>query len=331
MAKVYPTAETENVAGTNQGVTGIVAANPPNSNLNIRKMLSTTEDSNNADMIKKMTRRKSLTASLTPSTTASSFDASQLNTTIGEDDSMILMLLNHLAGTLGELQQRDISAWKEFGVLTKSVFDRINVSHQMDNELLTLLKEYKYQPDTGWLVETVNIDRLYNQLSTLYLAEQSKADDDGETGIKIKNIESLSFCPNLLFSNFPSEFASKPCVSVFDGAVLLADISGFSKFAGEMCVRGAKGLDVLHKVTSSFLGHFVQTVYDFDGDGKLKMRLLPNVVNYHIRSDSFCWRCIGLCISGRRHFFSSYRFKPHTIPQRSLCPGLAVRIPTTYP
>jgi hypothetical protein len=49
---------------------------------------------------------------------------------------------------------------------------------------------------------------------------------------------------------------------------MLADISGFSKFSGEMCLKGVSGLDELREATNGFLGHIVKIVYEFHGDGK---------------------------------------------------------------
>eukprot|EP01034_Spumella_vulgaris_P023172 gene23172-29366_t len=56
-----------------------------------------------------------------------------------------------------------------------------------------------------------------------------------------------------------------PCFS-FIGACMLVDISGFSKFSGAMCSQGVTGLDELRSATNTFLGHFVRTVYEYDGD-----------------------------------------------------------------
>jgi hypothetical protein len=83
----------------------------------------------------------------------------------------------------------------------------------------------------------------------------------------------LSFCPDNLL-NFlrdnPRILQNKdaPCFT-FNGACMLADISGFSKFSAAMCSKGVLGLDELREATSVFLGHIVKVVYEFDGDGKL--------------------------------------------------------------
>jgi hypothetical protein len=82
----------------------------------------------------------------------------------------------------------------------------------------------------------------------------------------------LSFCPDLLLTclketGAPVTGSSDVKTYSFLGACMLADISGFSKFSGAMCLKGASGLDDLREATSGFLGHLVKTVYEFQGDG----------------------------------------------------------------
>ena len=67
---------------------------------------------------------------------------------------------------------------------------------------------------------------------------------------------------------------------------MLADISGFSSFSAAMCSNGGittiitiisydwlivSGLDALREVTNGFLGHFIKTVYQYEGDGKMNI------------------------------------------------------------
>eukprot|EP00602_Paraphysomonas_sp_CaronLab_P003109 CAMPEP_0185038434 /NCGR_PEP_ID=MMETSP1103-20130426/34075_1 /TAXON_ID=36769 /ORGANISM="Paraphysomonas bandaiensis, Strain Caron Lab Isolate" /LENGTH=1145 /DNA_ID=CAMNT_0027576861 /DNA_START=129 /DNA_END=3566 /DNA_ORIENTATION=- len=49
-------------------------------------------------------------------------------------------------------------------------------------------------------------------------------------------------------------------------AVLLADISGFTKLSGDLCLNGTHGLDDLRQATSSFLSKFISIVYAYGGD-----------------------------------------------------------------
>lgn len=80
----------------------------------------------------------------------------------------------------------------------------------------------------------------------------------------------LAFSPNILFNQLRQQVQigkiSQPQSITFNGAALLSDISGFSKFAGVQCARGVLGLSDLHETTNVFLGHFVNTVYRYGGD-----------------------------------------------------------------
>lgn len=85
----------------------------------------------------------------------------------------------------------------------------------------------------------------------------------------------LSFCPDLLLTSLKESAGKQPATSSsparsfsFKGACMLADISGFSKFSGAMCLKGVSGLDDLREATNGFLGHIVKIVYEHHGDGK---------------------------------------------------------------
>lgn len=97
----------------------------------------------------------------------------------------------------------------------------------------------------------------------------------------------LSFCPNLLLTflrkNGPmhsNKVHSEVKSFSFKGACMLADISGFSKFSGAMCSKGVSGLDDLREATNGFLGHFVKTVYEFRGDGKVQFKDYKITITY---------------------------------------------------
>lgn len=60
----------------------------------------------------------------------------------------------------------------------------------------------------------------------------------------------------------------KATSTLFPGACVLADISGFTKLSCKYCLDGVDGLDRLHDTVSHFLGRFVQIVYAHRGDGK---------------------------------------------------------------
>ena len=184
-------------------------------------------------------------------------------------DSSLRSLFNHVSANLSELRLESEHSWAELDTFTFDIFAHISGdSSENLSALLKILEAHGFVPDVGWNVDTVNIDTLLQALGSHSLVELADSDNKVDDEVPIKNYQALSFCPNVLFSKFPDSFPSQPCSCSFEAAVLLADISGFSKFAGEMTLKGAKGLDTLHKVTSDFLGHFVHTVYDYDGDGR---------------------------------------------------------------
>lgn len=76
-------------------------------------------------------------------------------------------------------------------------------------------------------------------------------------------VEYLKQKPTTLISNL-----SSPPTFQINGACMLIDISGFSKFSAAMCLRGAEGLDELRKTTGGMLGRLVKVVYEHEGDGK---------------------------------------------------------------
>lgn len=54
--------------------------------------------------------------------------------------------------------------------------------------------------------------------------------------------------------------------TVFNGACLHVDISGFTKLSGKYCREGVDGLDKLHQITNGLLAHLVQIVIYHSGD-----------------------------------------------------------------
>lgn len=80
-----------------------------------------------------------------------------------------------------------------------------------------------------------------------------------------------SFCPSILLSLIEEHFSKSP-ISVrsisFPATCLVADISGFTKLSSTFSSKGSAGLDELHQHTNGFLGHFVNIVYEHNGDGK---------------------------------------------------------------
>ena len=106
------------------------------------------------------------------------------------------------------------------------------------------------------------IPSLINKLSNINVEQHPDLFSD--------KVAKYSYLPNILLRNLLND--SKLGVTTksiaFEGACMLADISGFTKLSGACCEEGSSGLDRLHDACSGYLGKFVQTVYTYNGDGR---------------------------------------------------------------
>ena len=106
------------------------------------------------------------------------------------------------------------------------------------------------------------VPSLMNKLSNINVEQHPDLFND--------EVAKYSYLPNILLRNLLND--SKLGVTTksiaFEGACMLADISGFTKLSGACCVEGSSGLDRLHDACSGYLGKFVQTVYTYNGDGR---------------------------------------------------------------
>ena len=83
--------------------------------------------------------------------------------------------------------------------------------------------------------------------------------------------ELSSFAPNLLQSCLlkkvvDHDFFMEPNAHLFEGCLLICDISGFTRISGTYCSRGKDGLDELSSILKGYLGKLVDCVYQFEGD-----------------------------------------------------------------
>ena len=72
----------------------------------------------------------------------------------------------------------------------------------------------------------------------------------------------LTFCP-LYLSLVPGVGSSR----MLTGCVMLVDIIGFTMLSSTLCAEGLRGVDKLRLITDNTLAHFINTIYNFDGDG----------------------------------------------------------------
>ena len=182
-------------------------------------------------------------------------------------------LINYLTNNL-ENFIKDKAYFMDFQELTSKML----LTHT-NPEILRILKAHgwtgaRYRCSDDWSMEAnsllQDLSNFYlrtkqsNQINNLYTCNNRKATN-----------EIISFIPDSLLQYLKEDVrhtqgddTTEIRSYTFTGACLLPDISGFSKFSGEMCSRGVSGLDELRESVNGFLGHIVETVYEFDGDGK---------------------------------------------------------------
>lgn len=159
---------------------------------------------------------------------------------------------------------------QEFEELTCEVVEQFG----HDQALLRVLKSYgwngkSFRPTDSSLVD---INSLIQSLNNLYLANRLPQENQTLKISHESEVDSLiAFLPNILLRCFDSQLdvsQIEVMSASFEGVVMLADISGFSKFSAQMCSQGVKGLNDLHVATSELLGLFIKLIYSFGGDGK---------------------------------------------------------------
>ena len=132
--------------------------------------------------------------------------------------------------------------------------------------------------------------------------EEKQGKDAKQNALSAIESCSISFFPDSLVSHLTSQQSTRqPFVSKLSGALMIADISGFTKFSSQMCALGAVGLDSLYNVTNDFMGLFVSVIYDHDGDGQYISAAFVEFLFffYFVFYFSYliCWRCTDRDIS----------------------------------
>ena len=183
------------------------------------------------------------------------------------------ILTEYAYSRLDEIRN-DVEALTAF----EQLIDKVLRENDSDQDLLRILKSYGWNGRTLNSVDklSIDIDALLKALYNLYLSRRKLVKASSRIRSTESEVENLiAFVPNLLIEHFQSISLVKPLrnsdisvsTSSMIGAVMLADISGFSKFAAEMCSQGVRGLNDLHVATNEFLGHIIESIYSYGGDG----------------------------------------------------------------
>ena len=189
-----------------------------------------------------------------------------------DEGTSIQQLIGHLSAHKDSCGSQ-CSHHKEFNELTSRVTS--SSSNHVNPELHRIFKSHgwtgaRYRYHGDW--PTV-ANLMLQDLSNYYLRQSHPIDDLSLSSSMRASNQLNSFIPDCLLTylkNHSSLNTTEDGIQsfTFTGACMLPDISGFSKFSGEMCSKGVSGLDELRESINGFLGHIVETVYEYDGDGK---------------------------------------------------------------
>ena len=140
-----------------------------------------------------------------------------------------------------------------------------------DFSLLNCLKKVGWNESNNCYDGDVNIETLSAELRKIIGRRDNKLSSFRASQVGLRNTMK-SFVPDLLMvhtieERFHTESARLTPFSVFfDGVVLLADISGFTRLSGKFCEEGRDGIDQLQQATNGYLGLLVKIVYAYGGD-----------------------------------------------------------------
>jgi hypothetical protein len=115
------------------------------------------------------------------------------------------------------------------------------------------------------------VSRFKQYVGSKHLNEISKSKVMIETDNDAEDHLSVSFCPDLLYEylqNVQTDPILLPETRYFNGALLLVDVSGFTKLSGQLCDMGTTGLDLLQVNMKDYIGRVIDIVYSYNGDGK---------------------------------------------------------------
>jgi hypothetical protein len=182
---------------------------------------------------------------------------------------------------------------KDFEDLT-----RISIAHAQGNSSLKEILMQHGWTGSQFVLSKLNVDSLTQALGTLYLSKvmyprmmaEEQAEYDANPNLFAQEDSLIkSFIPNsllnihlanIMYELFCDAKDMKVKSTKVYGAVVLADISGFTKMSARHCQDGSKGLDKLHQATNIFLGRLVKTVYSYGGDGTYFVHTLYYI--YHV-------------------------------------------------
>ena len=150
--------------------------------------------------------------------------------------------------------------------LTENVLTESNDSHLHD-----LLKRFGWDTVKSSFGPSLDIEKLTTILRKLTERRTHKVSLVRASQVGLRNTIK-SFAPDMLMKytldrrNNLDDIPLVPASVFFQGVILLADISGFTRLSGQYCSNGRLGIDQLQQATNGYLGELVKLIYAYGGD-----------------------------------------------------------------
>lgn len=140
-----------------------------------------------------------------------------------------------------------------------------------DSPLHDLLKRCGWDTINSCFDPKVDLEKLLNSLRKLTARRDYRASLLRASQVGLRNTIK-SFASDMLMAHvldkklYLDEVNLEPFSFFFDGVILLADISGFTRLSGHFCSNGRVGIDQLQQATNGYLGELVNLIYAYGGD-----------------------------------------------------------------
>lgn len=163
--------------------------------------------------------------------------------------------------TLNKNSQLTLNTLFELSSQIKSSLDSMN-----NNEnLLEIFTHFGWSENHGF-DSSLNLNGLLIALETYSKKNPSCDEEYKDTSSFVSFTPEFLVCKisNLINSN--DSFILKPTSFLFPGALLLVDISGFTKLSNYYCLQGEIGIDKLQSIINAYIGNLVDVIYSYGGD-----------------------------------------------------------------
>lgn len=189
-----------------------------------------------------------------------------------ECDEELHIILEFISEWIQELRVLEADAIAHLDILTTQCIENEKYSTNFEQ----IVVSHGWTSLHGWLTPFADFDCVLRSLGNYYFSLYSKPSQRlppiANSEISVEELDIMTFCSDTLLSCLCTSTESSNHLS-HKATLLVAEISGFSRFGSYQYHKGASGLNFLHVAMKNFFGRIVDIVYEHGGDGNL-----PNLI-----------------------------------------------------